>query len=269
MLSSNWPDEATAIAMTVDDLAVAILFEVADAGETSQMLNRGSFLNYVVDDEHQGWRQGGRIVHGSVYVPGAGRKQRDNLKVMVGRAWDLLVREDYLAPDPSQGRHTDFHVVTRHGRDVILRGRPRALAWARAVAALNHPLHPRLQRVGVAAAFRAGHLDTAIRDAYRDVEHVVRNMSGLAQLTSPVHLMERAFEPNSGPLADHAATKPEQNSRQRLFMGAFGRYRNAPNHTYVVYDPGEAVEIVLLASLLLRELDDVGIRIGSMPIEIV
>lgn len=77
--------------------------------------------------------------------------------------------------------------------------------------------------------------------------------------------MEQAFEPNVGPLADHQAPKPEQHTRQRLSMGAFGRYRNSPNHGYVTSDPGEAVEIVLLASLLLRELDDVGGRVGTMP----
>jgi uncharacterized protein (TIGR02391 family) len=251
--------------MRIEDLAVAILFELGSAPEN--MVNRVNFINYVVDDEQYGWRKGGRIVHGSVYVPGAGQQQRQALKTMLGRAWDLLLREDYLAPDPSQGHNSKFCVVTERGRDLLSRPRPQALDWARAVAALNHPLHERLQNAGVDAMFRSGQLDTAIRDAFRDVEHVVREMSQLQHLKSPVPLMEQAFMANTGPLADRQAPTPEQHARQRLFMGAFGRYRNAPNHTYVSYDPGEAVEIVLLASLLLRELDEVGRRVGTMPID--
>lgn len=267
MLSPHWPDEEIAKAMTVDDLAIAVLFELGAHGSESQMRNRGSFLNYVVDDEQEGWRRGGRIVHGSTFVPGAGRQQRDDLKRMVGEAWDLLRREGYLAPDPSQERNTDFCVITPRGTAVLARGRPQALEWARAVAALNHPLHPRLQARGIDRTFKAGHVDTAIRDAFRDVGHVVRSMSGL-QLTSPVQLMEGAFAPVTGALADTQASTPDQNARQRLFMGAFGRFRNAPNHGYVSYDAGEGVEIVLLASLLLRELDDLGRRTGTMPMDI-
>lgn len=45
--------------------------------------------------------------------------------------------------------------------------------------------------------------------------------------------------------------------------GARCCYRNAPNHTYVPYDPGEAIEIVLLASLLMRRLDPVAARLGQ------
>ena len=268
MLSSNWPDENAARAMTVEDLAVAILFELASQAAPSQMLNRGSFLNYVVDDERRGWCPGGRIITTSVYVGGPEQRQhRDGLKQMVGEAWDHLRHEGYLAPDPTQGRNTDFAVLTQRGRDMVARGRPQALAWASAVVALNHPLHPRLQNVGVDSTFRAGRLDTAIRDAFRDVEHCVREMSGLT-IASPVPLMEQAFAANAGPLADRGAPNPHQHALQRLFMGAFGSYRNAPNHSYVTYDPGEAVEIVLFASLLLRELDTVGARIGTMPVDV-
>lgn len=268
MLSVDWPDETTAKALSVDDLATAILFELAAQGADSQLLNRGNFMNYVVDDQHEGWCPGGRIVTTSVYVGGMdARNHRDGLKQMVGEAWDLLRTQGHLAPDPTQGRNTDFVVFTKRGRDFVSRPRSQAVACARAVAALNHPLHQRLRDIGVDASFRGGHLDVAIRNAFRDIEHCIREMSGLAE-TSPVTLMDRAFAPDAGPLADHGTPRPPQNALQRLFMGAFGVYRNAPNHSYVTYDPGEAVEIVLFASLLLRELDKVGARVGTMPADV-
>lgn len=83
---------------------------------------------------------------------------------------------------PTQAHDSKFCVITERGRDLLSWPRPQALDWARAVAALNHPLHQRLQNAGVDATFRSGQLDTAIRDAYRDVEHVVREMSRLQQL---------------------------------------------------------------------------------------
>jgi uncharacterized protein (TIGR02391 family) len=268
VLSIDWPDEQTARNMSSEDLAVAVLFELALQPAPSQLLHRGGFLNYVVDDERQGWCPGGRIVTTSIPVGGSGPRQyRDGLKQMVGEAWDMLRGDGYLTADPGQGRNTEFVVLTQRGRDLVARPRSRAIEWARAVAALNHPLHPRLLSIGVDATFKAGRLDAAIRDAFRDIEHCVREMSGI-QASSAVPLMEKAFAANAGPLADRAASNSQQNALQRLFMGAFGCYRNAPNHAYVDYGPGEAVEIVLLASLLLRELDKVGTRIGTMPIDV-
>ena len=47
-----------------------------------------------------------------------------------------------------------------------------------------------------------------------------------------------------------------------LFAGAFGAVRNPPGHRNVEWtDPTEAAEMVLLADLLMRQLDRIGQRL--------
>jgi hypothetical protein len=66
-------------------------------------------------------------------------------------------------------------------------------------------------------------------------------------------LMRDAFGPPDGPLVDKAALKAEQESLADLFAGAVGLYKNASSHRAgVVNDPGEAAEIIMLASHLLK-----------------
>lgn len=68
--------------------------------------------------------------------------------------------------------------------------------------------------------------------------------------------MREAFAPDKGPLTDTKAERGEQIARLELFAGAIGSYKNPSSHRDVnVDDPTEAVEIILLASHLLRIVD--------------
>lgn len=50
-----------------------------------------------------------------------------------------------------------------------------------------------------------------------------------------------------------------------LFWGAIGVFKNPSSHRQVDYkDPTQAAEVVLLADLLLRLLDDVEARLGPI-----
>jgi hypothetical protein len=49
-----------------------------------------------------------------------------------------------------------------------------------------------------------------------------------------------------------------------LFWGAIGVFKNPPSHRQVNYqDPTQAAEVILLADLLLRMLDEVEARLRS------
>ena len=71
-----------------------------------------------------------------------------------------------------------------------------------------------------------------------------------------MELMRQAFKPAVGPLAK-ADSHRGQESLMSLFSGAIRSYKNPHSHrTVVMNDPADALEIVMLASLLLRIIED-------------
>ena len=72
-----------------------------------------------------------------------------------------------------------------------------------------------------------------------------------------IDLMRRAFHPTKGPLAKMSDPEPERDALAHLFAGAIGSYKNPHSHrTVAITDANEAQEMVMLASHLLRIVDD-------------
>ncbi len=87
------------------------------------------------------------------------------------------------------------------------------------------------------------------------MEVSVRDVGGLAQKQVGTKLMQAAFG-QSGPLRDPEADTAEEDGLMHLFIGAMGSYKNPHSHRNVpMEDAGEAIEIVTLASHLLRIVD--------------
>ena len=98
-----------------------------------------------------------------------------------------------------------------------------------------------------------GDLADAVFSAFRAVEEAVRNAGGYSDAVIGVDLMRKAFDPKGGPLSDPTQEEGERLALAHLFAGAIGSYKNPHSHrTVSITDPGEAQEMVMLASHLLR-----------------
>jgi uncharacterized protein (TIGR02391 family) len=235
---------ADVAAMPTTVTALKLLIEL-DRRRTAHPPQPGFKLDWIVRNSLVRWEENGVRSAGAL---------ADKLADALG--W--LISQALIAPS------LDEHVwrVSELGRRIA---RDRDLSGLHAERRLGVELHDRLKNAR--SIFSLGTYDAAILEAMKQVEERVRELSGLAG--SGVDLMHRAFSPGKagsppGPLADATAPDPNENrGLMELFSGAMGAFRNPAAHRPVDYaDPTEAVEVVLLADLLLRMLDRVEGRLA-------
>lgn len=171
------------------------------------------------------------------------------LRVLM-EAWAWLVRECLLAPAPQEA---DRYFITRRGR--ALRTPEDLSAFRTADLLPRGRLHVKLA-AKVWAAFLRGDYDTAVFQAFREVEIAVREAGGFTTDDHGRALVRAAFHYATGPLTDRSLPKGERESMQFLFDGAIGVFKNPGSHREVNYEsPVEAAEAIGAASLLLRMVD--------------
>lgn len=115
-------------------------------------------------------------------------------------------------------------------------------------------LHPLIAEP-VWLLFIRGRYETAAFEAYKEVEVTVRTASRLLSTDIGVKLMRKAFDVQSGPLTDNSAPEGERQALSDLFAGAIGSYKNPGSHRHVALQAEEAVEMIMLASHLLKIVD--------------
>ena len=164
-------------------------------------------------------------------------------------AWSWLVREGLLVAGDTHG----WFFISRRGQKI--RGRQDLQAYQRSNVLPKQSLHPTIAE-RVWPNFIRGEYDTAVFQAFKEVEVAVRAAGGFATTDIGTDLMGKAFNINSGPLADATLPEAEKRAMLNLFVGAVGLFKTPSSHRHVALtDPREASEMISFASLLMRIVD--------------
>ena len=177
-------------------------------------------------------------------------QKREKITELVMEAWFWLEREGFLAPKPGPNRDTFF--ITRRGQRVK---NSIDLAEIRKADLLPRKLLHPLIAEKTWSMFLRGDYDTAVFQAFKEVEVAVREAGKFAPTDLGVDLMRKAFDGANGPLRDASRPKPEREATAHLFAGAIALYKNPSSHRKVALEAEETVEILMLASHLLRIVD--------------
>ena len=223
------PDPESLLSLEPEELAGVVLQHLNSLPESgSGQLNRYNFsLPHTVQE----------------YPPA----YRDQISRALMEAWVWLEREGLLAPKP--GSQGEWVFITRRGKKLTTAEDLKA--YRRGDVLPRRLLHPRLAQK-VWASFLRGDYDTAVFQAFKEVEVRVREAGSFADIDIGVILMRKAFEPEKGPLSDTSAPKAEQEALAHLFAGAIGSYKNPHSHRSVNIEAGEAAEMIMLANHLLN-----------------
>ena len=184
--------------------------------------------------------------------------QGDQILRALMEAWQWLDREGFVAPNPtswsnkrSLGMVTTYF-VTRRGQTIET---PEDLeTYCKADLLPRRQLHPIIAQK-VWATFLRGDYDTAVFQGFREVEIAVRKAGNYTNADHGIGLTRKAFHVQNGNLTDLNQHNAERQAVSDLFAGAIGSYKNPGSHRNVNVTAEEAVEIIILASHLLRIVD--------------
>jgi uncharacterized protein (TIGR02391 family) len=229
-LHSLVPDPESFLALEPEELAAVVLESFNSMPNGGSQLSRHDFLmDHTVRDYPE--------------------KYEERLLNALSAAWGWLVREGLLGEMPGQ---QGWFFITPRGKEIKT---AQDLSAYRAASALpKHLLHPTIEKK-VSSAFLRGEYDTAVFQAFKEVEVSVRAAGGFDAREIGVPLMRKAFDKAGGPLSDSGAHDAERQALSDLFAGAIGSYKNPTSHRHVAIEAAEAAEMIVLASHLLKIVD--------------
>jgi uncharacterized protein (TIGR02391 family) len=190
---------------------------------------------------------------GEPYHQASGYPQQriKEVQAAVSEAFAWLEAQALLVPQP-EAPGDGWKILSRRAQRLETKDDFRQFRMARQ---LNRDLlHPDIAEK-IWLAFVRGDFAEAVFTSMRAVEVAVRQVGMFAQKQVGTKLMQAAFG-QGGPLRDPDADVAEEDGLMHLFIGAMGSYKNPHSHRNVAMeDAGETIEIVMLASHLLRIVD--------------
>ena len=233
----------------VDDLLALEMEELA-----------GVLLIYLNDYEDSVKNQGGFNYHNFFNAPGRkdykSRQPEVDLALMEALAW---LRSAGLLVEKASSMGSWFF-ISRRGKQIT--SREDFAAYRKAGLLPKGQLHSVIA-AKVYPAFMRGEYDTAVFQAFREVEVSVRTAGQFGPNDYGMDLMRNAFRPAQkkgqlnppGPLTDQQLPASEQDAMANLFAGAIGLYKNPQSHRHVPTHPEDAAEVIIFASQLMRVVD--------------
>ncbi|WP_299653947.1 TIGR02391 family protein [uncultured Jannaschia sp.] len=184
-------------------------------------------------------------------LPGYPRERRSEIILAISEAFAWLGAQGLIVPDP--GSTGGWMALSRRARRFETEKDFRQFELARS---LNRDLlHPAIAEE-VWLSFVRGRFAAAVFEAMRAVEIAVREAAGFPKGDHGIPMIRRAFHKDNGPLRDPEQEEAEREALMHFFAGAVGSYKNPHSHRNVTMeDASEAIEIVMLASHLLRIVD--------------
>jgi uncharacterized protein (TIGR02391 family) len=165
-------------------------------------------------------------------------------------AWTWLEAQGLVVPAEGTNGRNGWRVLSRRARKFE---NPQAFANYQTAKLLPKDILHESISERVWLAFTRGEYDTAVFEAMKQVEIMVRAGAELGDGDVGVKLMRKAFHPENGALTDQSAEAGERQALMELFSGAIGSYKNPQSHRDVnLENPIQAMEIILLANQLLR-----------------
>jgi uncharacterized protein (TIGR02391 family) len=176
----------------------------------------------------------------------------DKIGKAITEAWCWLEKEIMIAPQPGQSMG-NWVYVTKKG--FKYRNKADLETYRKGGLLPKESLDKKLVEK-VYPLFLRGDYDTAVFQAFKEVEVRVRKKAGLPNDLIGVQLMRKAFHPDEGKLTNRESLPAERQSLSDLFSGSIGSFKNPSSHREIdLNNPHEASEIILFANYLLRLVD--------------
>jgi uncharacterized protein (TIGR02391 family) len=244
-ISSMVPNAADLLALSVEELADVLLTHLKNAGSPT-------FQNGLVSQQNF-FNSFDRTNSFPPLNPEYGDRQREVSRALT-EAWSWLERQGFLVREPTQPAGWFF--ISKSAETKLNDG---VAAYRNSNLLHKGEIHSRIA-TRVYPAFLRGSYDTAIFEAFREVEVAVREVGRFGSSDYGVDLMREAFRPSEkkgkattpGVLTDISLPVAEQEAMANLFAGAIGLYKNPQSHRHIATSAEDAAEVIAFASQLLR-----------------